>query len=342
MPDSRFFENTGPVSLGELARLTGAQLSRADAADRPIRVAGPLTRVGPDAISFYADRRYRDDLVQTSASACFLRSSDAGFAPEGCVLLFTDEPHAAYARAAHRLHPPRMAQAGDPLVHPSAEIEDGVTLGPGVVVGAGAQIGRGTVIGAYTVIGPGVALGRDCAISPQVVIGFSLIGDRVSILAGAMIGEPGFGVTTSGDRTLDVPQLGRVIIQDNVGVGAGTCIDRGAWEDTVIGENTKIDNLVQIAHNVRIGRNCLIAAQTGISGSVVVGDNVSFGGRAGITNHITIGDGATIAGTAGVMKNVPAGEMWVGSPARPIKRFMRETAWVAKMARTRTKGPESE
>jgi UDP-3-O-[3-hydroxymyristoyl] glucosamine N-acyltransferase len=136
-------------------------------------------------------------------------------------------------------------------------------------------------------------------------------------------------------RTVDVPQLGRVILQDNVGIGANTCIDRGAWDDTVIGENTKIDNLVQIAHNVRLGRNCLLAAHTGISGSCVVGDGVAFGGRAGLADHVTVEDRARVAAGAGVMKNIPADEMWAGLPARPIRRFMRETAWVAKMSRSR-------
>lgn len=340
MPDPRFYENKGPVSLGELAALSGAALSHPEAARRPIQSAGPLTRVGPDDVAFYADRRYLADLTVTRAGAVFLRPEQAAQAPEACVRLLTPEPHAAYARAAAWLHPSRRWHADDPAVHPDASLEEGVELAQGVVVGAGAQIGRGTRIGAYSVIGPGVAIGRDCQVGSHVVIGFALIGDRVRILSGALIGEPGFGVTSAAGVTLDVPQLGRVIIQDNVGIGAGTCIDRGAWDDTVVGENTKIDNLVQVAHNVRLGRGCVLAAQVGISGSVTVGDGVSFGGASGITNHVTIGDGATIAGTAGVMKNVPAGEMWVGTPARPIRRFMRETAWLAKMARTRAGGPE--
>ena len=335
MPDPRFFETLGPASVAELADLCGATLQRTGDGARLVSSVAPLTHAGPGDIGFYADRRYLDDLKATRAGACFVSASQADQAPPGCALLLTREPHAAYAKAADRLHLARLADINDPAIHPAAHLEDGVKLGPGAIIGAGAQIGSGAYVGAYSVIGPGVCIGRDCFVSGHVTIGFALIGDRVKVLAGSIIGEPGFGVTTAGGGAVDIPQLGRVIIQDGVTIGAGTCIDRGAWEDTVIGENTKIDNLVQIAHNVRIGRNCLLAAHTGISGSVVVADGVAFGGRAGIADHINIGAGARIAAAAGVMKDVPPGEMWVGSPARPIRRFMRETAWLAKMARNR-------
>ncbi len=149
------------------------------------------------------------------------------------------------------------------------------------------------------------------------------------------IGEPGFGVTSTDGLTVDIPQLGRVILQDNVSVGSNTCIDRGAWDDTVVGENTKIDNHVQIAHNVQIGRGCLIAAKVGISGSCVIGDGVAFGGGAGLADHVNVGDRARVAADAGVMRDIPAGQMWVGTPARPVRQFMREVAWLSKAATSR-------
>ena len=290
-----------------------------------------LSGAGADTVTFLSDRKFLPQAAETKAGACFVTAEHSTALPAGCAALVIRSPQLGYALAAARLHRARIA-LGDKGVHPTAEIEAQVVLGPGAVIGAGAQIGRGTRIGANSVIGPGVAIGRDCEISANVTIGFALIGDRVRILAGAAIGGLGFGATVGPKGLIDIPQLGRVILQDGVGIGANSCVDRGAFEDTVLGENTKIDNQVQIGHNVRVGRNCVMAAHTGISGSVTIGDGAQFGGRAGVADHITIGAGARIAAAAGVMKDIPAGETWGGYPARPIRQWMRENTWLAQRA----------
>ena len=332
MPDARFFLTADPLSVSELAALTRAEVVRGD--DAVINTVAPLSQADRGAITFLGDRRHAASLATTEAGAVFVAPDMAERVPAGVAVLTTRHPQAAWAVAAARLHP-AIESDETPGVHPAAELEPGVRLGAGVVIGAGARIGRGSVIGANTVIGPGVAVGRDCLIGANVSVAFSLIGDRVRVASGAVIGEAGFGAAASPKGPMDIPQLGRVILQDDVSVGANSCIDRGAYDDTVIGEGTKIDNLVQIAHNVVMGRFCLVAAHVGISGSVVIGDGVMFGGRAGVGDHQTIGAGARIAGAAAVLSDVPPGETWSGYPARPLRRFLRETAWLSKQAASR-------
>jgi UDP-3-O-[3-hydroxymyristoyl] glucosamine N-acyltransferase len=336
MPDPRFFEDLGPVRLGELVAFAGAELSDPAAGDKLIAQVAVLAHAGPDSITFLNDRRYAHELAGRRPAACFLPAALADLAPDGCVAVVAANPQAAYAMAAQRLHRPRSP--GREAIAPDASVEEGAQLAHGVVLGPGVQVGRGTRIGANTVIGPGVTIGRDCDIGPNVTVGFALIGDRVRILSGARIGEPGFGATAGPKGLIDIPQLGRVVIQDGVSIGANTTVDRGAFNDTMLGENTKIDNLVQIAHNVRVGRNCVMAAHTGVSGSVTIGDGAQFGGRAGVADHVTIGAGARVGAAAGVMKDIPAGETWGGMPARPIRHWLKETAWLARMANRKAGG----
>jgi len=338
MPDPRFFQDRGVISLHAVADLTGAVLADASQGQRTISGAAPLNRAGEEEASFFSDPRYVADLARTAAAACFLPANLADHAPRGCVVLVTPEVQFAFAKLAAHLHPPYLMEAGGPAIHPTAIIEDGVLIAPGVVIGPRAVIGGGSRIGANAVIGPGVEIGRDCEIGARACVSFALVGDRVKLYAGAVIGEAGFGVTGGRAGLMDIPQLGRVILQDGVTVGANSCIDRGAFEDTVIGEDTKIDNLVQIGHNVRVGRGCLFASQVGISGSTIIGDGVRFGGQAGIADHLNIGDGANLMARAGLMHDVPARETWGGSPAMPGRQWLRQGAWLARAASGKRKG----
>jgi UDP-3-O-[3-hydroxymyristoyl] glucosamine N-acyltransferase len=338
MPDSRFYEVLAPASTSELVALTGARVAGEAGSERVIAGVGSLASATADDLSFCAAVRHLGSLETTLAGVCFVTAALASSAPRSCMALITGFPQAAYAQAANRLVRPRGYGSSVSPVDPSATLEDGVIVSPGARVGPGVRIGAGTVIGPGAFIGPGVMIGRDGYIGPGAVVGFALLGDRVRVHAGAIIGEPGFGAAPGPKGVVDVPQLGRVILQDGVTVGANSCIDRGAFDDTVVGENTKIDNLVQIAHNVVIGRNCLLAAQTGISGTTVIEDGCMLGGRVGISDHLTIGAGARLAAASGVMKNVPAGETWGGTPARPMGRWMRETATLARMTKRRPRG----
>lgn len=337
MPDPRFYLSRGPLSVGDLARLTGASEARPDRSDLQIIGVAPLDRAGPADIAFLGDKKHLAALRATKAGACFVHEAQLSEVPEGCVPLVTQRPQAAWAMSAGALHQPRFHDIATASVHPDASLEEGVLLAPNVTIAAGAKVGRGTRIAPGAVIGPGVAIGRDCEIGPNATVTFALLGDRVKIYAGVRIGEAGFGATGAATGVIDVPQLGRVILQDGVTIGANSCIDRGAWEDTVIGENTKLDNMVHIAHNVRIGRNCVLAGFTGISGSVTVGDGCAFGGRAGIADHVTIGDGANVAAGGGVFRDIPPGETWGGTPAQPIRNWLRETAMLSRMAKEKKK-----
>jgi UDP-3-O-[3-hydroxymyristoyl] glucosamine N-acyltransferase len=298
-----------------------------------MRNIASLERAGPDDVTYCESRRFIALLRATKAGACFIRKADVGLLPEGTVALVADQPHRAFTMLSRRLYPSALTAAPigapgtvSPLasVDPSARIEEGATVDPFAVIAAGAEIGRGTLVGTGAVIGPGVRVGRGSVVSAGATLSHALVGDRVVIHPGVRIGQDGFGFLPGAGGHLKIPQIGRVIIQDDVEIGANSTIDRGSSRDTVIGEGTKVDNLVQIAHNVVIGRHCLIAGNAGISGSATIGDFVMIGGGVGIRDNITIGSGARIAGASAVGGDVPPGESWGGYPAIPVEQWQRE------------------
>ena len=342
MTDPVFFVPSRRFSALEVATLTGATLL--DPSHEQVEITGVASAtVGGDGMLVYVEGRRNAALAaQVNAAAILCTADVSEQVPAGIAILVTPRPQVAFARVGRLLYP----QAASPgastgergispraFVDPTARLELGVIVEAGAVVGPHAAIGSGTVIAPNAVVGRSCQIGRDCYVGPAASVQFALVGNRVIIHGGAQIGQDGFGFVGGGRGPERIPQIGRVIIQDDVEIGANTTVDRGAMADTVIGEGTKIDNLVQIAHNVRIGRGCLIAAHSGISGSVTMGDNVMLGGRVGITDHITIGARAQIGAGSGVMKNIPEGERWGGAPAVPMREFFRQVAVVQALSK---------
>ena len=336
MPDPRFFDRAGPLTLAVVARLGGARLSPPDAGDRQVRDVAPLETAGPDDLTFLDNPKYRDAFGRCRAGAAFLKPALAAAAPPGMALLLCEEPYKAYARAAQAFYPPPSVapdRAASAVIAADAIVPQDCRIGPNVVIEPGVRIGRGCRIGANTVIGAAVEIGDDCRIGANVTLSHCLIGARVVLHPGVRIGQEGFGFAPDREAPVKVPQLGRVILGDDVDIGANTTIDRGSGPDTVIGAGSMIDNLVQIGHNVVLGRGCILAGQVGIAGSTRLGDFVMVGGQAGLAGHLNVGDGARIAAKAGVMRDIAAGETVIGSPAQPMSDFFRQVALLRRLGK---------
>ena len=338
--DSRFFQRTGPHSLAVIASVLGIE----PPASGLISDIAPLQTAGADDVSFLDNRRYAGLLPQTKAGAVILHPDFADQVPADCVALLVAEPYVGWAKVSALFYPPPAPKAGihpSAIIDPTASIDPSAEIGPGVVIGPGVEIGAGTTIGALTHIAAGVVIGQHCRIHGQVSLSHAILGDRVVVYPGVRIGQDGFGFAMSKTGFYPVPQLGRVLIGDGAEIGANTTIDRGSAQDTVIGPGVHIDNLVQIAHNVKIGAYSVVVAQVGVSGSTQIGQGVMIAGQAGLTGHLSIGDGARIGAQSGVMQNVGAGEEVMGSPAQEIKKHFREVVTLRKLAQTGRKGRTS-
>lgn len=342
--DDRFFKRTGPYSLAAIAAAAGGTVG----SERDIRLTGvaPLQSAGPSQVSFLDNRKYAALLASTAAAAVIVHPDLAGRVPAGSTAIVTQEPYLGWARVASLFYPVPAVESGvhpSAVVDPSASVDPTAEIGPFAVVARHAEIGPRCRLGAGCVIGEGVILGPDCRIGSHASITHAILGARIYIYPGARIGQEGFGFAVAPAGFVTVPQLGRVIIEDDVEVGANSTIDRGSAQDTVIGAGSRLDNLVQIGHNVQLGRCCVIVAQVGISGSAVLEDFVQVGGQAGVAGHFRIGRKARVGAQAGVMKDVPPGADVVGSPAIPVREKFRQIAWVRKMAEaTRPSRPAGE
>jgi UDP-3-O-[3-hydroxymyristoyl] glucosamine N-acyltransferase len=352
MAQPSFFKKPPASALADIATLTKAQLGDPTRAGHIITGLASLDEAGPMHLTFFDNLKYIDQLKATKAGACFVSPRFEAQVPAHVAALRVAQPFRAFVRIAREWHGdalrPQSSVGNDgiaptAIIDPTARLEDGVVVDPLAVIGPEAEIGSGSVIGVGAVIGPGVKIGRDCDVGARTTIQCALIGNNVLIHPGCSIGQDGYGFVFFGpEGHLKVPQTGRVVIQNDVEVGANTTIDRGSLRDTVIGEGTKIDNQVQVGHNVTIGRNCLLAAQIGLAGSLTIGDNVALGAKVGINNHLKIGDGAQVTAMSAVKDDIPAGGRWGGHFAKPTKQWFKEIIAVERLVRDSKADPKDE
>lgn len=335
MPDSRFFKKAGSFTLKQLAEVGGCEILKPEDAEKQIENVNSLHAAGLTDISFLLSRKYLDALKNTKAGACIVHPDFASFAPENTAVLLSKEPYRSYGLIAAAFYP--TPKADKTVIHPKAIVAESASIGEGSRIEAGVVIGENVTLGkhchirANAVIGDNVVMGDDCIVGENASVLYTLAGNQVYIYPGARIGQDGFGFFMSPKGHTKIPQLGRVIIGNDVEIGANTTIDRGALDDTMIGDGTRIDNLVQFGHNVQTGKCCVIVSQVGVAGSTKLGDFVVLAGQVGIAGHLNIGSGAQIAGQSGVISDVAPMENLMGTPAVPIKDFMRQAATLKKL-----------
>jgi UDP-3-O-[3-hydroxymyristoyl] glucosamine N-acyltransferase len=338
MADSRFFENKGPIAIGKLAEVAGATLSNGTDADLLIEDVAALDVAGPGDVSFLDNRKYVSAFEASNAAACIVSPAFADRAPEGMVLLLSETPYRGYARIAHAFYPDASDRSGihpAAVVDPSAVLSDDVSVGANAVIEAGARLGKSVSIGSGAVVGRGVTVGAETVIGVGASLSHCDIGASCDLHPGVRIGTRGFGFDMSAEGHLNVPQLGRVIVGDNVEIGANSTIDRGAGPDTVIGDGCKIDNLVQIGHNVRMGKGCVVIAQAGVAGSTTLEDFVILAAQSGVGGHLTVAPGTQLAARSGMMRDSEPGAKLAGNPAIPAKEYFRQMAVLAKVTKER-------
>ena len=336
-----FFETAGPFTLREISAHTETTLPADFDGELQISGVRPLKTATSNDLAFLDNRRYADQLKESKAGVCILSRADAVHARPTTPLLIATVPYIAFARAmrlfyadALRSKTAREDQRTAPsLIHQTAEIAESAIIEPGAVIGREAIIGRGSLVSAGAVVGYRCVVGENCHIGSGTIVTHAILGNDVILHSGVRIGQDGFGFAMSAEGHLKVPQIGCVRIDDDVEIGANSTIDRGTLSDTIIGAGTKIDNLVQIGHNVIIGKCCIIVAQSGIAGSAELGDFVVMGACSGVLGHVKVGTGAQIAGMAHVKDDVPPGARMGGTPARPFKEWARELAAIRTLGR---------
>ena len=338
MTDPKFFPKSKKLTLEQISKLTKISLPESINKNRIFLDISTLDGASKDNVSFLDNKNYINQFKKSKAGACFFRKDFEKIAPKNMIALISENPYHSFAIVANAFYPMKDIKAG---VHPKAHVEisvkydDTVQIAPGAVVSSDVTIGSNCLIGANTVILSGVKIGDNTVIGPNCTIAYSIIGSNVKIHNGVRIGQDGFGFAQNDNVNLKMPQLGRVLINDNVEIGSNCCVDRGTGPDTIIGEGTKLDNLVQIGHNAVIGKNCIFVAQAGVSGSTQVGNNTIIGGQVGIAGHLKIGNNVKIAAKSGVMKNIEDNMTVGGVPSVPINDWHRQTIVLKKLINKR-------
>ncbi len=338
--EDRFYDRFGPLTVSEIAALTGAAISDSGAGDHLVHDVAPLDALAAHTLGYIENAKLLKAAGEIRLDGVVLFAPEElsdGIAATGATHLVHAAPRAAFAQIAGRLYR-LLENDGEGAVHPEAQIADSAKVSPFAVIGAGAVIGEGVRIAPYAVIGPGCRVGAGSRIGANASLRCTDLGENCNILAGAVIGEAGFGVAMSKEGAIDVPHLGRVELGDDVTIGANSTIDRGVFGATRLGDRCKIDNLCHIAHNVQVGENVLMAAFAGVSGSTRIGRNVVFGGRVGVADHITIVEDVTVGGAAAVMADITEAGVYAGAPAKPLRQHLREVAEMRRMVKAREAG----
>ena len=337
--DSRFYTQAQTLCLADIIQFTQSRLIQEFNQNTCVQNVATLKQACSSDITVLNNAKYQHQLSETNALACFVTEKDAKKCPDHTLALVCKSPYRAFALTAQAFYPDvdRYFDASFSSIHPSAQIDDNCTIEHGVIIHAGVHIQSGTRIGAYSVIGRGVQIGHNCVVESHATITHSLIGDHVTVFTGSRIGQAGFGFFMDESGHVKVPQLGRVIVHDYVEIGANTTVDRGSLSDTIIGPGCRIDNLVQIAHNVQLGRGCVVVAQVGIAGSTHIDDYTIIAGQVGISGHLKIGKRVKIAAQSGVMRDIMDGEVVAGSPAVSVTQWHRQTIALKRLTQSKDK-----
>lgn len=336
MVDTNFFIKKGDFTVSKIAEICGAVLKDTTKSETKINDMNTMDNAGRGEICFFYDKKKKAQAADIKATACITTEELSPYVGADVIVLISENPKMAFLtlnEAMYAEKKPEAAIAETAKIHPSAQIGEGCHIADYVVIGPNVKIGNNSIIEPFVVIGEGCQIGSNCRLGAGCYVSYTIMGNNCYIYNGARLGQDGFGFQTIRGVHKRIPQLGRVIIGNDVEIGACSCVDRGALDDTIIGDGCRVDNIVQIAHNDKIGRGCVIVSMTGIAGSCNFGDYVVCGGQVGIADHTNIGSGAQIAAQSGIMRDVEPGAILMGTPAVPIKDFMRQVSFLQKSSK---------